>query len=595
MKNSIFRTICAVALTVFVSGCKDNEFLDEHPKYFYTIDNVFSNQDQVDQALVNCYNKIRYLHSMGGEGREMFVFRCQNGTDMYDVSPIRKNYQFNDYSNLNPERPEYKYIFGFWYRMISYANLALYGANLDGIEWDSEASRRYIIAQAHFFRAWAYKNLGECFGGVFIVPDLCFEPKFDFERVSRSETYSYAISELECCIDDFPETHPEKIRIVKGAALHTLAALYLDLGIALEEEGRTSEAKDAWEKSVKYASDVIGDGIHSLMTQRFGTRFADGPHFYYASNSRDKTEEHRYEKAGVTIEGNVYWDMFQRGNVAFQDGNKEALWVIHCDLDAYVEQDKGSRLNYSRSFSPTARDAVPGILEGLMEDVGGRGVTWVFPTEYARSLIYEGKWGEGDIRNSDAVFRKTFLGNVKGNSYYGKLIPWSVLYRLGQSESSRINAYTQMFPISCKVASDVYPDDDFGGNKSYLYRDDYVIRLAETYLIRAEAYMRVGDNANAAKDINVVRSRAQCKYLVSEADINLDLILDERARELIYEEYRWNTLLRMGGTVAVDRIRQYAYWDYPRSGSMKNFSVWPIPQSVIDTNKDVKIDQNEGW
>ena len=51
----------------------------------------------------------------------------------------------------------------------------------------------------------------------------------------------------------------------------------------------------------------------------------------------------------------------------------------------------------------------------------------------------------------------------------------------------------------------------------------------------------------------------------------------------------------MGGTVACDRIREYSYWDYPRSGSMKNFSVWPIPQSVIDTNKDVKIEQNDGW
>ena len=134
-----------------------------------------------------------------------------------------------------------------------------------------------------------------------------------------------------------------------------------------------------------------------------------------------------------------------------------------------------------------------------------------------------------------------------------------------------------------------------GGNKSNLYPDDYVIRLAETYLIRAEAYMRAGDLASAAKDINVVRSRAQCKYLVTPEDVSVELILDERARELIYEENRWNTLLRMGGTLASDRIREYSYWEYPRSGSMKNFGVWPIPQTVIDTNKDVKIEQNDGW
>jgi hypothetical protein len=77
--------------------------------------------------------------------------------------------------------------------------------------------------------------------------------------------------------------------------------------------------------------------------------------------------------------------------------------------------------------------------------------------------------------------------------------------------------------------------------------------------------------------------------------VNLDLILDERARELMYEENRWCTLLRMGGTVAVDRIREYSYWDYPRMGTMPNYNLWPIPQKVIDTNKDVKVQQNEGW
>lgn len=82
---------------------------------------------------------------------------------------------------------------------------------------------------------------------------------------------------------------------------------------------------------------------------------------------------------------------------------------------------------------------------------------------------------------------------------------------------------------------------------------------------------------------------------VTAADVTIDLILDERARELIYEESRWNTLLRMGGTVAVDRIKKYAYWDYPRTTLNKTFNLWPIPQTVIDTNKDVKLEQNTGW
>ena len=84
---------------------------------------------------------------------------------------------------------------------------------------------RFAKAQAHFFRAWSYLNLGECFGGVFLVTDICTEPRFNFARSTRVETYKFAIDELEGCLDDFPESHPERGRIVKGAAQHTLAQL----------------------------------------------------------------------------------------------------------------------------------------------------------------------------------------------------------------------------------------------------------------------------------------------------------------------------------------------------------------------------------
>lgn len=584
-----------IALACLLASCNDDAFLTENPKYLYTPDNAFSTQDQVDQTLMTCYSSIRDIRSMRSEGREYFVFRMCNGTDMYDVTTVRHAYQFNDYANINPEHSVFKFIFNYWYKMISYANMALYASELPQITWDSAESKAYAQAQAHFFRAYSYMNLAECFGGVFIVEDLCTEPRFNFERSSRVDSYQYAIDELKDRLEDFPETSPVKGKLVRGAAQHILSQLHLDMGIALEEEGRSQEAKASYEKSVEYASDVIDGGLYSLMINRFGTRMTEGPKFYYANIPKYKTENHTYASAGVILEGNVFWDMFQTGNIAYQDGNRESIWTINCSLDAWVNGDRTAKLSYSRCFAPSIRESLPGILDGTMEDTGGRGVTWVCPTHYARDQVWEGKWGEGDIRNSETCNRRTFLGNVPGNSYYGRIIPWSLLYHDGGDSSTRQAAYTQAFPISCKVSSDIYPDDDKGGNKSNLYRDDYIIRLAETYLIRAEAKMRAGDLEGAAADINAVRSRAKATYMVTAADMNIELILDERARELIFEENRWNTLLRMGGTLASERIREYSYWDYPRSGTMKNFGLWPIPQTVIDTNKDVKIEQNEGW
>lgn len=588
-----FNIILTATLLLSLQACNDKEFLTEHPKYFYTIDQAFTTPSQVEQAVVHCYSHLRNIYTIVNESSGYFAYRGGNGTDMYDVSSIRHVYQFNDYSLLTPERGEYKTIYTDWYKLVTYANIALYGAAQEGIVWDSPEDRLYAEAQARFFRAWAYRNLGELFGGVPIVTEFCDSPRYDFVRATREETYQFAIDELLDILDDLPEL-PERGRVGKGAAQHTLSQLYLDLGIILDEAGDTEGADQAYKNSIKYADVLINGSTYSLMKERFGTRKDEHPKFYYSRDRAGQTEAHTYASAGVDIKANVFWDLFQRGNQCYQDGNKESIMVLRIEHEAYVEEDKSSHLNYSRSFSPTFRDVQGGILEGSMEDVGGRGVTWVMPTEYARDMVYSGQWAD-DMRNSEAVFRRTFVGNVPGTAYYGKVIPWSVLYKEGSSQSVRDAAYTQSFPISCKVNTDIYIDDETGGNKSYLFRDDYLIRLAETYLIRAEAKLRRGDLDGAAADVNALRKRAECSYLVTSSDMSIDMILDERARELIYEEMRWNTLLRMAGTVAVERIVEYSYWDYPRSGSMKTFNLWPIPQSVIDSNKDNLIEQNDGW
>jgi len=93
-----------------------------------------------------------------------------------------------------------------------------------------------------------------------------------------------------------------------------------------------------------------------------------------------------------------------------------------------------------------------------------------------------------------------------------------------------------------------------------------------------------------------VRSRANAP-LVTDAEVNIDYILDERIRELFTEERRWNTLLRMGGMIPSDRIFKYSYWSAERGGTYKlpvNFLL-PIPRNVIDSNLDVEIEQNECW
>ena len=574
-----------------VSCTKDEAFLKESPKTFYTVDNAFSTSAQIDQVLVSIYSHLRNLWANPDESGWIFVFRG-NGTDMFDVASIRRGNTFNNYGNINPDNGSFYENYTTWYYVISRANLALYAAELPQISWSSASEKAYAVAQARFFRAFAYRNLAELFGGVPIVTDISTAPKYDFKRATRVETYQFAITELEAIEKDLPETTTIGGRLVKGAAQHNLAELYLAMGTQLAADSKAAEATAAFAKSVANASKVIDGGTYKLITSRFGTRKSTtsiGINVYQGGSSAAPVDT-------VKQTTNYYWDMFQEGNVNYQDGNTECIWALQTDYAAYKAEDKRSKLPYSRTYGADFRDGVKNHITGTLEDVGGRGVIQIMPTMYTRDDIYADKWG-ADMRNSDVVLRRRFKANVAASPLFKQIVPWSAMYNGSTDAPTNMNNKSLCFPISCKIATDKYTGLADGENLSNLFRDDYFIRLAETILLRAEAKQRSGDKAGAAADVNLLRNRAQCSYLVTAGDMddNFNAILDERARELVYEECRWNTLLRMGGTIAVDRIKKNAYWPEAQATLTFNYNLWPIPQTVIDTNKDQKLDQNPGW
>lgn len=116
------------------------------------------------------------------------------------------------------------------------------------------------------------------------------------------------------------------------------------------------------------------------------------------------------------------------------------------------------------------------------------------------------------------------------------------------------------------------------------------LRLADSYLLYAEA-LYMNDNSNEAVIwINKVRERAGAS-LIDPGQITLDFILDERSRELVSEELRKITLLRTGKYL--ERTRKYnpLSMDYVQD----HHKLYPIPASAIDANKDKLMDQNLGY
>lgn len=594
------KFIIPLAVLLALTACqKDEEDLTEHPRYIYTLDNVFSTADQVDQALTSCYTAIRTLY-LSGDDWMGWAFTGSSGTDMYDVPYDRNMFAFNDYTIVNPTHTVFSTIFRRLYELAAAANMVLYSAELPQIQWGSDSKKVYCLAQARFFRAWAFRLLGELYGGVPIVDKVHTAATFDFHRDSREAVYLFAIKDLEDALEGLPAAPEDVGRVSRGAAFHCLAELYLALGTEYITLGRAEDGQVAFEKSVYYADQVIDHSVHHLMTERFGKRSKEGPVYYYAKNKAAQTPDHTYASAGVDMPGNVFWDMFQDDNINYQDGNFENLYVIQIDYIAHKTNDRdgsnyrGSVMRDPREFGPRLHVAASSYIDGDMEDRGGRCVTFVMPTMYTRDLIWQGEWAY-DMRNSETCYRRTFLGNIPGTKYYGKPIPWSVLYREGGNLDAVQAGECDAFPISCKITTDRFVGLEDGQRREYLFRDKAVIRLAETILVRAEAKLRGGNASGAAADINLIRDRAQCRHRVSPAEVDIDLILDERARELMYEEIRWATLMRLGGTTAKERIMKYAYWDLPRKTITRDFNLWPIPQSFIDANKDAVIEQNPGW
>lgn len=558
MKIKFIYKIAILSLVLIALGCDDEAFLDQKPETFLTVDNVFTSGVQVDQLVLTMYQQDRALHAYidNNQGRVMYG----QGTDVFTVPTFRQNTNFSDYnSTITPNAGRLYNIYTDLYQMISRANLAISLAEDGNLTFESEEARKYIIAQAKFFRAKAHGQAAELFGRVAIVDEPTTTVRFDYEQSERFEIYQFAIDDLESILDDLPETTNQPGRVVRGAAQHFLSEFYLGLGI---ETGDNT----AYDQAIKYASDVIDGGIYSLMTNRFGSR-ADEPG------------------------KNVYWDLFRLNNQNYADGNTESIWTYQFDYEAYKAGDEGARLALPYYLMPVWR-AIPGVI-GEDEYTGGRGVAYLRPTDLTETIIWDSSISDGDIRGDESNIRRTVYYNdpsYEDGSKVGQVVP--------QDELDAANvglADGAYFPIFEKFTTDQFEGLEDGERRQNIWRDDYVIRLPETILLRAEAKFRKGDAQGAADDINIIRDRAQCNVRATAAMVDLDFILDERARELFGEESRWNTLLRMGGNIASERIRKYAKYDYQRNSLTFDFNTFPIPQTIIDRNKDVVWEQNPGW
>ena len=619
-----FKYILGVifACSAAVSCVSDEEFLAEKPKAQLTIANAYNTSDQVVNTLLTGYFEFEELYFPGSMGQGL-CYNTFTGTDMVDNKyQLGANQHMSNFTaawSATSSLP--KSLWDKFYKVVSYANLAL--LKMDEVEWPSEAEKARVAGEAKFLRGLSYLRLAELFGGVPLVLEYGETPNYAYERASRLETYNVSIDDLTAAYAALPwNISSEYGRAGKGAAGMYLAEALLARGV------ENNDDKTDYSKSAEYAQEVIDH--HPMMTQRFGVRNigATGSH-YGIPNENAK--------------GNVITDLFVAQNI-ISPQNTEAIWVMVSAPDYatfaanggdFFNPTPGGRRCNTLGLTPALQDyewateyKSPGAADGPWKAFsakyggamspashGGTGWAQVTPTWYASYTQWDNEHNNNslgkDLRYLEDVSVITeFLCCDENHPLYEQKVGWNHIKR-DTPELSGI-----FFPIWYKETPfdtwDYDPNDpgfSWFGKFINFYRSKYAARTAEVYLLLAEAKLRGGDVAGATAAVNAVRERSNA---VPFSTVDIDKILDERGRELLYEEFRWATFLRMKPAEWKKRIYDHGMYSarsnapaselYPNTrrwaedtGEIK-FNLFPIPQTYIDLNTGSDgLYQNEGW
>ncbi|TQO39546.1 putative outer membrane starch-binding protein [Arenibacter algicola] len=545
MKNLIYL----FSLFLIITSCNEDQWLEEEAFSFYTPDNSYTTPEQLDIAVVQLYSNVSNMLYGSGANGDSFTF--QYTTDVgYDA--IAPNHQLNSWGDQI--RPETRQIGEFWndfYQQIYDANVIL--NRIDNIEFTSEDQRNIKKVEAKFFRAFAYRGLVTMYGGVPLVLEETDSPKRDFVRASAAEVWAQIIEDLTDAAQLLPgaDEVEQDGRIAKGAAFHLLSEAYI-------------VTKD-YPKAITAASEVIDNLGYSLMKDRFGTR-SDEP-------------------------GDVYWDLFRRGNQNRGSGNTEAIYVSQYE---YLVAGGEINDNLPRFLVPLYwqlkgnSDGV-NLFVGPTKKYGGRGIGWWAASDYMLNQVWQNSGN--DIRNSEYNIIRDIVADNPESAYYGQKIIESG--SITEFSDPLKRWWSAIFAKSTPINN--FPAEVGDNQANSSYRDRYVMRLAETYLLRAEAYYLDGNLDAAADDINEVRERSMATP-IGPSDVNMEFILDERARELFVEENRLMTLMRTG--TIVERVRSFNPMHNGTLGANQIFdyqNLWPIPNSEIERNTEAKLDQNPGY
>ncbi|MDT0643464.1 RagB/SusD family nutrient uptake outer membrane protein [Zunongwangia sp. F363] len=541
MKMNYIKKLILIVPALLLVSCHDD--LDQTPidPDSFTETDVFANADEARGALAKLYVSLALTGQEGPAGQPD-ITGIDEGTSQYSRMLFSLNELTTDNAVVgwgDPGLPALHalswgagndFTTAMYYRLAQEVSFCnSFITNAESLSDNTEVQD--YIAEARFLRAFAYYNLIDLFGNVPLVTVVSTELP---EQDSREEIFSFVESELLGIQDQLKESGANDYgRVDRVAAWALLSKLYLNAEVWTGEERYTD--------AITYAKQVINSS--------------------YSINTNDANGN-----------GSAYDELFLADNDT-NGAQNEFIFALNFDG------------NNSRTYGGTTF-LVHAAIGGSMD---------------ASAFGVNGGWG--GLRTTKALVNK-FDYAVTEEDEDGNPVAWAdaraMFYTEGQSlEINTIaNTFTDGYAVTkfTNIDSNGEAGSDEGGD--FVDTDLPLIRVAEIYLNYAEAVLRGGsggDAGTAVTYINELRERAfgDESGNISAGDLDLQFVLNERARELYWEGQRRTDLIRYSDFVTADYL-----WPFkggaPTGTAVDNYRrIFPLPSNIISINPN--LTQNPGY
>ncbi len=630
-----------LAGTLAISSCS-KEFLQPDPLSIYLPNETFNTESGLLSAMAICDRHLKgywatdnnEMLTLGTEyifSELMVASNTDKRSMMADVANMLTPTSDNStLQNLDRSNSMW-YLWQETYKGISYANTII--KYVDQVDALSEQDKNAYKGRAYFHRAFRYMALVFEYGDVPLVTTIIDVPKQNYRSTKRDAILQMITKDLEFAVQWVPDQKNMNLigMINKGACRMLLTKCYLALG--------------EYQKAKEQTDILIDQSGYSLMTESFGT-FNDGGEAQTWPISRNVIwDMHRPENKLIPTNREVIMGMPNRGADAESFVKMLTMRILYpfvFDNRIQTTDGKQALLNIKRNSSDY--NAKYDYMRAF-----GRGIATFRPTAFQSKGVWSvnGRMDDGDLRHSAKVGNwvrmEDYKVNNKASKDFGKPITLKdpETGKLLCSDSIRrwYDVPHYKFFLDDPVSeTNISGSDGSRGATNGSIADWYLYRLAEAYLLRAEAKYYINPSDGTIKDdLNVVRQRAKCTELY-QGPVTIGDIMNERARELYWEEWRnvelkrvslclarsgkpdeWGNVYNLenfdkqsgtdasGGSYWYQRIVHYSLYnkgvihvsatglsDIKYTMDKKNM-YWPIPNVAITSNIKGQLKQNYGY